>query len=73
MAVVDRLYAGYGECSDLCAAPGVGSSDSFCEPAPGGSGWRGTNLTQLLLEGNGYLRRDFPLLDYVTATSLVTE
>jgi alpha-L-rhamnosidase len=68
--VVDGLYADYGECADLCAAPAVGLNDSFCLPAPGG-GWRGTNLTNLLLAGNDYLRRDFGALDYVTGVAVV--
>jgi cyclophilin family peptidyl-prolyl cis-trans isomerase len=72
MAVVDRLFAGYGECADLCAAPGEGASDTFCVPAPGG-GWQGTNLTKLLLEGTPYLKRSFGLLDYVTSTRLVAD
>lgn len=27
MAVLDVVYADYGECADICAAPGVGASD----------------------------------------------
>jgi hypothetical protein len=72
MAVVDRLFAGYGECADLCAAPGEGANNTFCLPAPGG-GWLGANLTNLLLEGTPYLRRDFESLDYVTAARLVAD
>jgi len=70
MQVVDSLFSGYGECADLCAAPGAGASDTFCKPAPGG-GFLGTNLTQMLLDGNAYLRRDFAELDYVTGTMLM--
>lgn len=66
--VVDGLFSGYGECADLCAAEG--GADSFCEAAPGG-GWRGTNLTRMLLEGDAYLSRDFALLDYVVSSEIV--
>ena len=66
-AVVDSLYAGYGECADMCAGE---PSDTFCEPAPGG-GYRGVNLTQMLSEGSAYLRREFLDLDYVLSSSIV--
>ena len=71
MAIVDALYAGYGECSDECASAGDG--DPFCVKSPGG-GWAGVNLTQMLsMEGGGkpYLQ-PFNLLDYVTTVSVAT-
>jgi peptidyl-prolyl cis-trans isomerase A (cyclophilin A) len=50
MAVVDRLFGGYGDCT------------------PHGSG---PAQSRLLFEGNAYLRREFPDLDYVRRVSVV--
>ena len=70
-AVVDPIYAGYGELLDLCAQPGVGASDAYCVPDGLGS-WRGVNLSHLTSSGGtAYLRQGFPLLDYVATASLV--
>ncbi len=64
MGVVDSLYAGYGECADLCEQEG---SDPYCVPASGG-GFAGVNLTRFLSADGGwpYLAA-FPRLDRVTA------
>jgi len=63
MAAIDKLYAGYGECADLCA--GEAPPSPFCVPSPRG-GWAGVNFTAMLAEGaENYLRPNFPLLDYV--------
>jgi peptidyl-prolyl cis-trans isomerase A (cyclophilin A) len=51
MAVVDSLYAGYGE-----GAPDGNGPDQFKAQA----------------EGNAYLQRDFPKLDYITKATILT-
>lgn len=61
MRAIDSLYAGYGECADLCASEVPPSP--FCVPA--GSGFAGVNFSRFLAEGNAYTRTHFPLLDYV--------
>jgi peptidyl-prolyl cis-trans isomerase A (cyclophilin A) len=50
MAVVDSLFAGYGE------GPPAG---------------RGPNQRRIMDEGNEYLKRDFPLLDYIREARIV--
>ena len=63
MAVVDSLFAGYGECADLCSQD---PEDSYCVRS--GGGFAGVNLTRFLSPGGGwddYLRTNFPLLDSV--------
>jgi hypothetical protein len=67
MGPMDALYAGYGECADVCAED---PSSPYCVPRPGG-GWLGVNLTTMLSEGRGYLKGGFPRLDWVqdSATS----
>ena len=72
MAVVDRLYAGYGECSDLCEQEA--GSDPYCVPAPPpapAGAFAGVNLTRFLsAEGGwGYLAPLFPRLDRVAAAA----
>lgn len=64
MAVVERVYAGYGECSDLCQQE---PADAYCVPKAGGGGYAGVNLTRFLSQQGGwdYLRPAFPLLDSV--------
>lgn len=63
MEAVDALFAGYGECADLCA--GEAPPSPFCVPRAGG-GFAGVNFTRFLAEGSdAYLRPAFPLLDYV--------
>lgn len=63
MGAVDKLFAGYGECSDLCASESPPSP--FCVPAAGG-GYKGVNFSRFLAEGSdAYLKPSFPLLDYV--------
>jgi hypothetical protein len=64
MAVVDRIYGGYGEVTQLCP---VNGTSPFCNGF--GSACRGVNMDQFLartgLNGNGYLRREKPLLSYI--------
>lgn len=63
MGAVDALFAGYGECADLCA--GEVPPSPFCVPKKAG-GYAGVNFTRMLAEGSAtYLRPTFPLLDYV--------
>ena len=73
MQVIDRTYAGYGECAEICAAAGVGATDPYCVPsASSASGWSGVNLTKWLAEGtDAYLARGFPKLDRVLRTELI--
>jgi peptidyl-prolyl cis-trans isomerase A (cyclophilin A) len=52
MAVVDSLYAGYGE------------------GPPGGNG---PSQDRIASEGNAYLQRDFPKLDYIKKAQVVRE
>ncbi len=58
MGVVDSLYAGYGEFS-----PKSG-------PQPGAEGPRPDSI---LLQGNAYLARGWPQLDYITSARVVGE
>jgi cyclophilin family peptidyl-prolyl cis-trans isomerase len=62
MAVVDRLYARYGEVADLCA---VEPSDPFCVWDSARHQWSGVNVTRLQAEGRGYLADCCPLLSEV--------
>jgi hypothetical protein len=69
--VVDNVYAGYGECADMCSQPGVGASDPFCYANTQG-GWQGVDLTQMLAQGRPYLDA-YPKMDYVTDIAIVAE
>jgi peptidyl-prolyl cis-trans isomerase A (cyclophilin A) len=60
MDVVDSLYKGYGD----AARPGDTSSTSTR---------RGPNQARITREGYAYLKRDFPLLDYVVTARVVQE
>lgn len=68
MAVLDRVFAGYGECSDLCQQE---PSDPYCVPAPPPARFAGVNLTYFLSAQGGwdYLQPQFPLLDRVSAAA----
>lgn len=64
------IYAGYGECSDLCASA-TPPGGTYCV-SNGSGGWQGVNLTRFLAEGTtAYLRVTHPLLSYVTRTELL--
>lgn len=65
LAVAESLYAGYGECSDLC---NPGSKDPFCRGT--GADCKGVSMEQLLDEGAKYIHSDFPLLDSVKALKI---
>lgn len=67
MAVVDRLYAGYGEVVGLCPA---GAQDPFCVGT--GASCNGVNTTTLLLQGNSYVRSQKPKLDKVITVHATT-
>lgn len=67
MAIVDTLYAAYGELADLCAG---GDRDSFCVPN-GAGGYAGVNLTTFIQEGTVYTRAAFPKLDTVESVEIV--
>lgn len=69
MDIVNRLYAEYGEVSDLCPSGGSaqnyggGGGGGFCHGF--GSRCQGVNMTRLLSEGEEYCRREKPLLDRI--------
>lgn len=68
MGVVDKLFAEYGELSDLCAN---GDLDGYCV-SNGNGGFTGVNLTYFLNEGgNSYLKSQFPKLDSVNKVFLL--
>jgi peptidyl-prolyl cis-trans isomerase A (cyclophilin A) len=50
MAIVDRLYGGYGDCTPHGGGPAQ---------------------SRMLFEGNGYLKREFPRLDYIKRATIV--
>lgn len=66
MAVVDALYARYGDVRELC---GVNSTDVYCNGF--GPACQGVSVDRLLSEGNAYLTRERPLLDAVSRTELL--
>mmetsp|Transcript_20072 Transcript_20072/g.53650 ORF Transcript_20072/g.53650 Transcript_20072/m.53650 type:complete len:137 (-) Transcript_20072:154-564(-) len=69
MDIVSRLYAGYGEVSDLCPSSGSaqhyggGGGGGYCKGF--GAQCQGVNMTRLLSEGEGYCSREKPLLDRI--------
>lgn len=64
MAVVDALYAGYGEVKDLC---GAGATDPFCVGT--GDACKGVDMAALVKGGDAYLK-SYPMLTRVTSTVL---
>jgi len=63
MAVVDRLYDGYGEVADLC---GANSTDTYCK----GIGKNATGVamnSMLTTTGKTYINSKFPKLDKVSS------
>lgn len=67
MAVIDRLFHGYGEVCDLCPA---NSTDPYCVGK--GTGCKGCSMDRLLSEGTPYLESEFPKFDYVHRTKVYT-
>ena len=63
--IVDRLFARYGDCQELCA---IGSSDPFCVGT--GSECEGVSMTRLLAEGAPYIRAEKPLLDFTLRVAI---
>lgn len=68
MAILDRVYAAYGELVDLCA--GAATPGPYCVP-DGKGGFAGVNLTSMLAEGRAYLERTHPLLDYISRVDVL--
>ena len=66
MEVVDRLYAGYGECVELCQNV---SHAPFC--AGTGKACEGVSMDRLVAEGAAYWRREKPRLDEILRVRLV--
>ena len=72
MEVVDRLFAGYGEVSDLCGSNSTQKSaagTSFCNGF--GKDCKGVSMSRLLDQGRSYWRTERPLLDSILSTQLV--
>ena len=70
MAVVERLYHGYGDeggPGSLCAQ---GSTYPFCKGV--GKACQGVNVGRFPKHGNAYLDREFPLLDHVKGVRVTT-
>jgi len=65
MDVVDRLYSGYGEVSDLCPS---GGTDKFCKGL--GPDCRGVTSTRLVLEGESYISSEKALLDRILGVNV---
>jgi cyclophilin family peptidyl-prolyl cis-trans isomerase len=65
MKVVDSLYNGYGDCSELC---GDGSTDPYCVGV--GAECSGVSMTQLVQLGDNYLTKYFPRLDCILSVSI---
>jgi peptidyl-prolyl cis-trans isomerase A (cyclophilin A) len=72
MKIVDRLYAGYGECSDICVSSSA-AGDPYCYWNNTTQAFQGVNFTRMLAEGNEYLNSSFPLLDIVTQVELFVD
>ena len=68
MDVVDRLYAGYGECAELC--PASGHASPFCIGR--GAACAGVSMDRLLDEGADYWRREKPRLDFIRSVEIVS-
>eukprot|EP00775_Hariotina_reticulata_P009824 gene9824-9982_t len=70
MAVVDMIYGGYGEVTQLCP---VNGTSQFCNGF--GSACRGVDMDRLLartgLSGNNYLKAEKPLLSFIHKMELV--
>ena len=87
--VVDRLYSGYGEVSDLCRTPDEGghcfnnktaailsgdACDALCHQAfcvGCGVENRGVDMQRLMEEGNAYLIKEKPKLDFIISEVVV--
>jgi cyclophilin family peptidyl-prolyl cis-trans isomerase len=72
MSVIDRLFAGYGEVSDLCGGDSTQKSaagTSFCNGF--GSDCKGVSMRRLLDEGRSYWKAERPLLDSILSMQLV--
>ena len=70
MEVVDQLYAGYGECTELCTVAN-GSHTRFCNGT--GSSCRGVSMNRLVADGAAYWRREKPRLDAILEVRVVKE
>jgi peptidyl-prolyl cis-trans isomerase A (cyclophilin A) len=68
MSVVDSLYNGYGD-----SAPAGGRGGGAGGTAAASSTRRGPQQNLVSSQGNAYLRRDFPLLDYIKTARIVQE
>ena len=62
MAVVDQLFAGYGEVSELCPA-NASSHTTFCKGL--GRACRGVSMDRLLKDGRVYWKAERPRLDAI--------
>ena len=72
MSVVDRLFAGYGEVSDLCGGNSTQKSAagvSFCNGF--GAACKGVSMSRLVNEGRSYWKKERPLLDSILGLSIL--
>jgi len=69
MKVVDALYAGYGECSDMCVTAEA-KGDPYCFFDNTTGTFAGVNLTAMIADGWSYLHPEFPRLDTVFSTGV---
>ena len=68
MSVVDSLFSGYGECSDVCIAAGFTNPYCFFDESRGT--WRGVNLTDMVQ--NGFSSTEFPKCNIVSEMQLIS-
>jgi hypothetical protein len=73
MDVVNKLYAGYGEVSELCpdgptATTSTRRPDVFCVGR--GAQCKGVDMDRLVKEGSAYVAKERPLLDSVKAVEV---
>jgi cyclophilin family peptidyl-prolyl cis-trans isomerase len=71
MRVVDRLYAEYGEVSDLCggnSAQKSAAGSTFCNGH--GDACKGVSMSRLLNEGHAYWSSERPKLDSILSVTI---
>lgn len=65
-AVVDKLYAGYGEMPAVCANRSSSANRNYDTPCAG------PDEDRLYAEGNAYLQAEFPLMDSIVDAYVVS-
>ena len=64
MAVVDALYAGYGEMADVCALRNASANPDRATPC------HGPREALLYRRGNAYLTAEFPNMSYIVRAAV---